>query len=503
MDNILHLDIGLQYAARGWPVFPCKIDKSPYVPHGLLVATLDESQIRQWWTKWPHASIGVATGAATGQEGLTKTGQRIAHPGNGTLVLDVDPQHAGDISLADLEAEYGRLPDTVESQTGGGGRHLLFQHPGVEIRNDVGKALGAGLDIRCDGGYIIVPPSLHPSGRRYEWEASSHPDDVPLAQMPAWLLGLLVAKNTAQGRGRAAPRNNLSGRIRHQHRNDTLFRAGCALRRQGLPLPTIELLLRTLDVEQCDPPLGAAEVHAIALSACRYDPAFSDPTVEDGERRANALTWIQQHPLFERIHLASVRKLGARYDFVLDDGRVAKLGDAAAVLTHRTVQAALGQVTQVVIAEVSRKEWGPIAERIFEAAGDGEGLDAEDGDVVREWLQRWTAKAPKGTLKLDDKPAVVAMIRKIQSGQESPHRKNAFFWGDDQRMYLHLSQFKDYLATFAHADQMPSKKLHQALRDLSFQPYTLQERDAAELVQMRLWRSEHGFSLVQDIPQGD
>jgi Bifunctional DNA primase/polymerase, N-terminal/Primase C terminal 1 (PriCT-1) len=522
MDSISHLEAALQYAQRGWPVFPChwpyflkdgtpgcscrkhdctNIGKHPRTTYGLLEATTDEAEISAWWTQWPEANIGVATGATTGQVGRTKDGRDLAHPGNGALALDVDPRHAGDITLADLEAEHGRLPDTVQSLTGSSGRHVLFAHPGVEIRNDASSKLGQGLDLRGDGGYIIVPPSLHPSGNRYEWEATSSPDDVPLAELPAWLLGLLVAKGRPQGNGRASAPNDLSGRIRQHHRNDTLFRAGCALRRQGLPLWVIELLLQTLNTEQCDPPLGAAEVRKIALSACRYDPAFSDPTVEDGERRANALTWLQQQPLFERIHLASVRKLGARYDFLLDDGRVVKLGDAAAVLTPRTVQAAIGEGTKVVIAEVARKAWGPIAEHIFEAAGEGEELDAEDADVVREWLQRWTAKAPQNMLKLEDKTAVVTLLRTLHDDQERPSRKIGFFWADDARLYLHLPRFKDYLATFAHADQMPSKRLHQALRDLGLQPYTLQARDGEEVAQLRLWRSEPGFSLVQDIPQ--
>jgi hypothetical protein len=500
-QNISQRDAALQYAEKGWPVFPCTLDKLPCIEGGFLGSTCDAAQIRRWWTRWPDASIGSATGAVSGQVGMTIKGKTIAHLGNGAIVLDVDPRHAGDITLQDLEAEHGRLPDTVEVVTGGGGRHLYFAHPGMEIRNDVGKILGPGLDIRGDGGYVILPPSPHPSGQRYEWEASSDPEARTLAPMPSWLLGLLVAKangRSASGNGRTSAPNDLSTKIRQSHRNDTLFRAGCALRRQGLPMPVIDLLLHTLNQEQCEPPLGHEEVQTIALSACRYDPTFSDPTIDDGERRAKALEWLQKYEDFASIQLASVRKLGDRYDFVLDGGRVVKLGDAAAVLTPRLVQAAIAHVTSKAIVELPRKDWRPVAERILEAAGEGEDLASEETDVIREWLNQWATPSvteARHETSLEDSKAVADRLRKIKAGTANPHRGTGFFWGSDTRLYLHLPQFKDFLGTFAKVDMMSSKKIHAALRDIGIKPYTLEAWDGTSNVQMRLWRSEPGFAL--------
>ena len=74
-------------------------------------------------------------------------------------------------TLRELEQQHGPLPATVECLTGGGGRHLYFKHPGCAIRNSAGK-LGSHLDIRGDGGYVIVPPSRHESGQSYEWVTS-------------------------------------------------------------------------------------------------------------------------------------------------------------------------------------------------------------------------------------------------------------------------------------------------------------------------------------------
>lgn len=193
-----HLPAALAYVNRfHWPVFPvhginaeggCTCDKlackrpgkhpiGALVPNGLKDATRDPDTITRWWTAYPLANIGLPTGAGTG-----------------LAVLDVDSAgKQGEDSLAALLDQYGPLPETVMALTGGGGMHYLFAHPGngIKIRNSV-ETLGKGLDVRGDGGYIIVAPSRHLSGRTYEWEASSHPKDVPLAPLPAWLLERII-----------------------------------------------------------------------------------------------------------------------------------------------------------------------------------------------------------------------------------------------------------------------------------------------------------------------
>jgi putative DNA primase/helicase len=123
--------------------------KHPRTKHGLKDASTDQRLIADWWGQWPDANVGVRTGAASG-----------------LLVLDIDVGSGGEESLARLEESPGRLPATVTALTGGGGRHLMFRHPGGEVQNSAGK-LGAGLDTRADGGYIVAPPSVHASGRAY------------------------------------------------------------------------------------------------------------------------------------------------------------------------------------------------------------------------------------------------------------------------------------------------------------------------------------------------
>jgi hypothetical protein len=154
----------LSYAAQGFPVFPCKIDKKPYTTHGFKDATADINTIMAWWDQWPDASIGIPTAGYT--------------------VLDVDPKNGGDKTLAEWTEKHGALPVTPTARTGSGGLHYWFKG---SARCSVNKK--AGLDIRSDGGYVVVPPSLHPSGNRYEWINDLR---TPMAEAPAWLIEALL-----------------------------------------------------------------------------------------------------------------------------------------------------------------------------------------------------------------------------------------------------------------------------------------------------------------------
>ena len=125
---------------------------------GLHDATTDAVTIAGWWTQYPDANVGIATGAASG-----------------VVVVDVDGE-AGEAALA----QYGPLPATVESRTGKG-RHLLYT--GSDVRNSAGK-LGPQLDVRGDGGYIVAPPSIHPNGHAYRWATAGTPGP---GQAPAYM----------------------------------------------------------------------------------------------------------------------------------------------------------------------------------------------------------------------------------------------------------------------------------------------------------------------------
>ena len=266
------LKAALGYAKRGWSVFPlhtpvpggcscgkpkCAVGKHPRNQHGLDEATIDEARIRSWWRMWPEANIGIVCGVESG-----------------IVALDVDPDHGGSTVLAALEAQFGEVPLTIESMTGGSGRHILFSHPGGNVRNAVGLAGLDGLDLRADGGYIVAPPSLHQSGRRYAWDMAHHPDDVALALMPDWLRMLLQA---AAGGNGSKPAGVIGDRIPEKERNKTLTSLAGTMRRRGMPEAAILAALLTMNTDQCDPPLAVDEVRGIAASVVRYPPAPTAP----------------------------------------------------------------------------------------------------------------------------------------------------------------------------------------------------------------------------------
>jgi hypothetical protein len=163
----------LAYARRGVPVFPCEPGaKRPLTRNGHWDATTDPRIIERWWKRWPSANVGIPTGEKSG-----------------VVVLDMDLDAGGLESLAMLEGASVPAPKTAKARTGGGGIHIYFRYPrGTEIRNSAGL-LGPGLDVRGEGGYVVVPPSR--TQDPYEWV-----DRSPLAEA-SWLIDRLTEREEA------------------------------------------------------------------------------------------------------------------------------------------------------------------------------------------------------------------------------------------------------------------------------------------------------------------
>jgi hypothetical protein len=253
----LHL-AALALAARGVQVFPCvPRGKTPATSHGVLDATVDRQVIERWWRDNPEYNVAIATGAPSG-----------------VFVLDVDGGEA-EAALRALEAEHGALPATVEAITARG-RHVWLRMPDVPIRNSAGR-LGPGLDIRGTGGYVLTPPSVHPSGKRYAWSVDTANQ---IAQAPAWLIAKIV--DSANGIEATPPsewRQLAIDGVAEGKRNDSIARlTGHLLRRYVDARVTLELI-RTWNAARCRPPLSDAEVVTIVDSIAglelkrRQDPS--------------------------------------------------------------------------------------------------------------------------------------------------------------------------------------------------------------------------------------
>lgn len=230
-------------AQHGMSVFPLRPRaKTPLTLHGYKDASTDMATVQQWWETYPDANIGIATGAVSG-----------------CFVLDIDGDD-GEASLRTLEALHGALPPTVEVITGGGGRHLYFQYPNRTVPNSASR-IGAGLDIRGDGGYVVAPPSVHESGRAYIRSVDSQ---TSIVAAPQWLLGLILSPQSREDVMGTAPSIDWNGLIkegvREGGRNDAMARiAGKLLRELSEPFLAFELC-RAVNDARFDPPLNEAEL---------------------------------------------------------------------------------------------------------------------------------------------------------------------------------------------------------------------------------------------------
>lgn len=193
---------------------------------------------------------------------------------SGIVVLDIDPGHHGDTSIANLEQLYGELPESVEAKSGGGGRHVYFLHPGGTTHNRAGIA--SGIDFRGDGGLIVVPPSIHPSDAPYEWLPGHGPEEIPLAPMPDWLRRLASPSDAAHGHPLAYWRALVEGGVSEGVRNNTVASLAGHLFWYGVDPDVATELLLCWNRVRCQPPLSDDEVVRTVRSIARLHKRHSE-----------------------------------------------------------------------------------------------------------------------------------------------------------------------------------------------------------------------------------
>lgn len=162
------LEYAKLYAGLGWKVFPIRAGGKEPIPssRGVLDATGDLTQIEKWWGEHPDWSIAIACGQVSGVH---------------VIDIDVSENADGWKTLASLAEENIFLPDTVRQDTPSGGAHFFYKSSNSP-RNK--NNFMRGVDIRSDGYYVVVAPSVHPNGRAYEWFVDSSPWEISPVEYP-------------------------------------------------------------------------------------------------------------------------------------------------------------------------------------------------------------------------------------------------------------------------------------------------------------------------------
>ena len=246
------------YASNGAHIF--RLSPNAKIPiagtRGFKDATTDDEVIEDWWRETPDANIGLATEAT------------------GVVVIDVD--------LLDKEndpkpnpwmeslgpEQILELSSGAHLQTGSGGAQFIFRCTNGRWKSS-GSQFADHVDVRCAGGYIVMPPSTR--GSQYQWvgeEWDGDPHCLPLP--PQWVSDRLdeiqVKKVTGQ------PATSEVQNVGEGGRNNYLTAFGGQLRNMGMSHHEIEAAIMVRNMSHCRPPLGDAEVQQIARSVARYEP---------------------------------------------------------------------------------------------------------------------------------------------------------------------------------------------------------------------------------------
>lgn len=262
------------YVERGLAIIPLGVGKKePVTKSGLNDWTDNPGQIDVWWGQGEHAgkrgnpsyNIGMACGQVSG----------------GIIAIDLDC-HSDEANglhfLRDWEVEHGKLPETWTQITGSGGKQLFYR-TGQDIRNSANGELG--VDVRGNGGYVVLPPSLHPCGECYEWSIS--PDDMDVADADDKVYDFIraVSKTKKRSDGWNAEKTGIPSEITG-NRNDTLFSLGRSFLSRGSGHDEVATLIRSLNATICHPPLPEAEVEKLIGSINSKEPGNAERDARGG-----------------------------------------------------------------------------------------------------------------------------------------------------------------------------------------------------------------------------
>lgn len=231
------IEEALEYIDNGWSILPVKPEeKRPFMTNWLQYTKTRAT--KEMASSWFRNLSGAGVGAVTG---------RISN----IVVLDVESY-----CPTPIEELLRRYPTQLISKTGSGGYHLFYQFPTnvAKVANRV--KIFEGADLRADGGFIVLPPTVHPNGNRYEWVRRGIPGAFPVALLD------LQSKPMVQNEGWIS--EALRG-VSEGGRNDTCARLAGYFFKKGINAEIVEALLMEWN-ERNDPPLPVHEVRTTIRS---------------------------------------------------------------------------------------------------------------------------------------------------------------------------------------------------------------------------------------------
>lgn len=391
------------YASLDWHVLPLKGgQKVPATRHGFKDATTDAATLNAWFGDGSAFNIGVATGAVSG-----------------IIVLDIDPRNGGEESFERLVEDLGELPATLKANTGGGGFHVFFNSPkGFTIGSSNGLKAYPGIDVKSDGGYVVAPPSVHPSGVAYTWVEEFDPASIGVADLPQRLQDLLLsskAKTSTPRRSKdelSAKRTAAVTDVRSPSWSP-IHHACDALRKwevtaQGLPEPQWYGLAGV--VAFCDE--GSEIFHQLSSRDDRYTEAETDKKIAQAGNNSAPRTCASikslggdcdRCPFSGSVHSPiafgyqseSLAELQRGWAFIADTDSHVNLididaGRAPTNLKREALAAYTAHITTSPVAELNKSPLSPKFKSMRYLPGE----PRVAGDTLNQWTKGGLAPAP-------------------------------------------------------------------------------------------------------------
>jgi len=235
------IEAARQYWRRGWNPIPLRYaSKAPALPegHGLLGRRATPQELKSF--SWE--GVGIVTGSLSG-----------------IVVLDID----GDRGQQTMAENGFNTEFTVIAKTPNGWHHY-FKYTDDIARNYIGT-VGPGVDIKSNGGYVVAPPSVHPSGEKYKWADDASPEEVELADPPMWM------RERASAAGNFSTPWDFGGAVWGEGvRNTNMASLAGTMFSRGFGYSSVLSICSSVNRENCEPPMQDAEVREVVDKIARY-----------------------------------------------------------------------------------------------------------------------------------------------------------------------------------------------------------------------------------------